>query len=207
MVWRDLSIPGWPTVTFLYVHVSEAWYCGGHFRLWLWGHGESCVWWNPGYTFYSAPLPLFLQPSSWEGVFFLTFHQVTQLELGLCNPTVVEMEPGKEGRKSNVNFKAYSIVFFLTPSFVHLWERIQHFFSVELYLSYFVLLWRDTMISVTYRRKNLLGVYSFSRLEAMTIMGSMAAWRQAWCRSRSWELTPASQQERGREGGGEEREL
>lgn len=64
--------------------------------------------------------PLFLQPSSWEGVFFLTFHQVAQLELGLCNPTVVEMEPGKEGRKSNVNFKAYSIVFFLTPSFVHL---------------------------------------------------------------------------------------
>lgn len=119
------------------------------------------------------------------GCVLLTFHQVTQLELGLCNPTVVEMEPGKEGRKSNVNFKAYSIVFFLTPSFVHLWERIQHFFSVELYLSYFVLLWRDTMISATFRRKNLLGVYSFSRLEAMTIMGSMAAWRQAWCRSRS----------------------
>lgn len=47
--------------------------------------------------------PLFPQLSPWEGMFFVNPSPVTGL--GLCNDTLVGMEPWEDRRKRSIHFK------------------------------------------------------------------------------------------------------
>lgn len=134
------------------------------------------VLWNPKYAFSSTHLPTLATAILMGGcVSFWSFHHVMQLALGICNPTLVVMEPGKEGRKAtsvlrNIPFFRSWLLCFST------WEK-DH--SNSILLNFALVTIAVAIIKATYKRKNLLEAYRFSRLESMTIMRSMAACRQA----------------------------